>query len=329
LWFISFQPDFPKDSMKDVRDKIAGAPGTLNTLPRFRTDEGKARYAAAYDAVLREWPVPYEQLELPTRLGPTHVIASGSPDAPPLVLLSSLAGTATVWRLNAAELSRHYRVYAVDVIGQPGKSAAYRRIRSRREFAGWFTDLLDALSVERTSIVGCSFGGFLALNQASLTPERVDKVVLISPAGTFVRLSWKFLYVMQIKRPILRFMRRLTGSTRSSGLANIQRKGAPLPRDTKWSALMAVTASESPKMTVIYPSVFSKRQLRAIRAPALLLIGDRERLYEPHKTLRLALDRMPGLQGAIISDADHIAAMAQPADVNERIIRFLQRSAGP
>jgi hypothetical protein len=34
---------------------------------------------------------------------------------------------------------------------------------------------------------------------------------------------------------------------------------------------------------------------------------------------------MPQLKGAIIKGADHIAAMAQPHDVNERIIRFLQR----
>ena len=73
--------------------------------------------------------------------------------------------------------------------------------------------------------------------------------------------------------------------------------------------------------------MFSKTQLWAIRAPTLLLIGDRERLYEPHATLKLAQERMPGLTGAIVPDADHIAAMAQPDDVNKRIIRFLQQGA--
>ena len=166
--------------MKEFKDRVAVAQTASNTLPAFKSDEGRARYMAAYDAVLRDWPVPYEQLDLPTRLGPTHVVASGPPDAPPLVLLPSFAGTATVWRLNVADLSRHYRTYAVDVIGQPGKSVATRRIRSRREFAGWFGDLLDALGVERTSIVGCSFGGFLALSQASLTPDTVlDNAVAI------------------------------------------------------------------------------------------------------------------------------------------------------
>jgi pimeloyl-ACP methyl ester carboxylesterase len=126
-----------------------------------------------------------------------------------------------------------------------------------------------------------------------------------------------------------RLGRRLAGNHRARSLADLHRKGIPFvpPRDAKWSALMAVTMSESAKVSVISTSVFSKTQLWAIRAPTLLLIGDRERLYEPHATLKLAQERMPGLTGAIVPDADHIAAMAQPDDVNERIIRFLQQGA--
>src|SRR5689334_7637357 len=96
----------------------------LNTFPRFKSDEGRARYMAAYQAVLQDWPVPYAELDIPTRLGSTHVVASGPPNAPPLVLLPSFAATATVWRPNVEALSRRCRTYAVDVIGQPGKSIA-------------------------------------------------------------------------------------------------------------------------------------------------------------------------------------------------------------
>jgi hypothetical protein len=41
-------------------------------------------------------------------------------------------------------------------------------------------------------------------------------------------------------------------------------------------------------------------------------------------TLALAMRRLPGLQGAVIQDADHIAAMAQPDEVNARILAFLR-----
>jgi pimeloyl-ACP methyl ester carboxylesterase len=58
-----------------------------------------------------------------------------------------------------------------------------------------------------------------------------------------------------------------------------------------------------------------------LAAPTRLLIGEKERLYEPHATLKLAQRRMPGLTGAIVPDADHIGAMARPDEINERIIR--------
>jgi pimeloyl-ACP methyl ester carboxylesterase len=291
-------------------------------LPAFKSDEGKARYMAAYDAALADWPVPYQEIDLPTRLGPTHVIASGPPDAPPLLLLPSFAGAAVVWRLNAEGLSQHFRIYAVDVIGQPGKSQAIRRMRNRRDYTEWLIDLLDGLGVRRASIVGCSFGGFLALNQALMTPDRVERVVLISPAGTFASQYWKLTYTMRIRAPALRLLRRLTGRKRAPSLADLGPRR--LARDAKWAALIGVTMTEAPEVSVINAAVFSRAQLRAIGAPTLLLIGDKETLYAPRAMLQLAQRRMPGLQGAIVPDADHIAAMAQPDQVNAHIIAFLQ-----
>jgi pimeloyl-ACP methyl ester carboxylesterase len=208
------------------------------------------------------------------------------------------------------------------VIGQPGKSVASRRIRNRREFAGWLSDVFDGLGIGRAAIAGCSFGGFLALNQAMLAPERVGAVVMISPAGTFVGLSWTFVYAMRIRGPFLRLARRLTGSTRAPSLADLGARR--LPRDPLWSALITVTMAERPTLSVIKTPVFTKAQLGNVRARALLLIGDQERLYEPQATLDLARERLPALETAIIPDADHIAAMAQPADVSARIIRFLR-----
>jgi pimeloyl-ACP methyl ester carboxylesterase len=294
------------------------------TLPAFSSEESRARFIAAYDAALAEWPVPFEELDVPTRLGPTHVIAGGAADAPPLLLLPSFAGTAVVWRLNAEGLSRHFRIYAVDVIGQPGKSLANRALR-HRDYADWLADLIDGLGVARASIVGCSFGAFLALNQALATPDRVERVVLISPAGTFASQYWKLIYAMRIRAPLLRLLRRLTGAKRAPSLADLGPRR--LPRDMKWAALIGVTMAERAKVSVTNPTVFSRAQLRAIRAPTLLLIGDKETLYEPRAMLQLAQARMPGLQAAIVPDADHIAAMAQPDDVNARIVAFLGQAS--
>jgi len=295
-----------------------------SALPSFRSEAGRARYLAAYDAVLDAWPVPYEASQVPTRLGSTHVIVSGAPDAPPLILLPSFAGTATSWRLNVEDLSAHYRTFAVDVIGQPGKSLASRRLADRHDYAGWLADVMDGLGVPRASLVGCSFGGFVALNQASQTPERVERVVLISPAGVFGSQYWRLFYAMRIRTPVVRLLRRLRRDKRAPSMTDLVRRP---PRDVKWAALMGVTMSERAEVSVINPPVFSRAELRAIAAPTLLLIGSQETLYKPQATLALARRRMPRLATAIVPDADHIAAMAQPDDVDARILRFLRGDA--
>jgi pimeloyl-ACP methyl ester carboxylesterase len=291
--------------------------------PRFKTEGARVRYMAAYDAALSAWPVAYDELDIGTRFGSTHVIASGPEDAPPLILLHSLAATATVWRPNVEALSRHHRCYAVDIIGQCGKSIAIRRLTSRRDYAEWLGEIFTALGIARTSIVGCSFGAFLAMSQASLMPEQVDRVVLIGPAGTFVGLSWRFKLIMRTMPP-LRRVRRLMGDTRPPDIAQFRPKGIPVhPEDAPWRALMAATIGQVASMNTIDAPAFAKSEHKRIRAPVLLLIGEKETLYDPQTTLRLAMARVPGLSGAVVDNADHIAAMAQPDDVNRRILDFL------
>ena len=292
------------------------------SFPAFASAIGHARFVAAYDAVLEDWPVPFEELEVPTQSGVTHVIASGPLGAPPLILLPSFSGTATVWRLNMEGLSRHFRCYAVDVIGQPGKSTTPRDALDRQQFAAWLTGLLDGLAVPRVSLVGCSFGGYLALSQAALTPDRVERVVVISPVGVFQSQFLKLIYAMVIKGTIRKLMRRLTGSRRAPSMADL----GIVPNDEKWGKLMSVTMAEAPRLSKIRPARFRSAEIEAIRTPTLILVGDQERLYDPQRMLAMAQRLMPHAQGEIVSNADHLAAMAQPAEVNARITDFLLSS---
>ena len=76
----------------------------------FRTPEGEAAYLAAYDAAMKLWPVPYEEMDIPGRFGMTHVVVSGPQDAPPLVLLHGYMATLMMWSLNIVDFSKNYRL---------------------------------------------------------------------------------------------------------------------------------------------------------------------------------------------------------------------------
>ena len=154
----------------------------------FWSPEVESQFNTAYEAVLKQWPVPYDEEFITTRFGETHVISSGPKDAQPLILLHPSGGGSTIWYRNVGPLSKIYRTYAVDVIGDLNRSILRRIVRNRRDFADWISDLFDGLFIQRAKMVGNSYGGFLTLNTAFYLPERVQKVVLISPAATFVQI---------------------------------------------------------------------------------------------------------------------------------------------
>src|SRR6185436_10989274 len=112
---------------------------TMPNASVFKTPDGESRFFAAYDAALALWPVPFEELDVPTRFGTTHVLACGPRRGPPLVLLHGYMATLTMWSPNIPALSKDYRVYAVDVMGQPGKSSPTEPICNRADFGSWLT----------------------------------------------------------------------------------------------------------------------------------------------------------------------------------------------
>lgn len=129
----------------------------------FRSGEGEAAVHARYRKLLADWPVPSEQRLLDTREGPTFVVSSGPADAPPLVLLHGSGGTTLDWYADIATWSDHFRVHAIDLIGEPGLSAPSRPQLGSDDYASWLDDVLAGLGVDRFSMAAVSLGGWFAL----------------------------------------------------------------------------------------------------------------------------------------------------------------------
>jgi pimeloyl-ACP methyl ester carboxylesterase len=293
--------------------------GKLGIVPVFRSREGELEFLAAYEDILKQWPVPYEEIYVPTRLGETHVIAGGEPDATPLVLLHPSGSPATIWIRNVGPLSKHFRTYAVDTIGEPNKSILSKPIvrhHQQQDFAEWMSDLLDGLRVGKAHVVGNSFGGFLALNTVIRLQERVRKAVLISPAATFAQMwPWYWHFVPAI------MLSPLIGSKRTLLRAN-EWIWQGFPLDGYTSRLRTIMTIEGhPRHS--FPSVFSDEELGKIRTPILLLIGDHEVIYEPEWVIQKASRTVEGLKARVVPDANHNAEYTAAKAVNTEIESFL------
>jgi pimeloyl-ACP methyl ester carboxylesterase len=71
------------------------------------------------------------------------------------------------------------------------------------------------------------------------------------------------------------------------------------------------------------PVVFSDEELRKIRNPVLLLIGDHEMIYKAEDVFRRATCLVTGLRAEIVPNANHNAEYTAPDFVNARILEFL------
>jgi len=293
----------------------------VEVLPVFRSTKGKDEYLAAYQAVLRRWPLPYEDRFIATRFGLTHVIVSGRVDGSPVVLLHPSGAGAAIWYPNAGPLGDRFRTFAVDIVGEPNRSTLTRSIETKNqcnEFSRWIEDLLGGLGVGRADFVGNSFGGFLALNTAIHLPGAVRKVVVISPAASFVRIprwSWHFLPAMTLGW--------ITGWD-SLSLRPLEWiwQGFPIDDDLSRLRRLTVTAGR-PRHGP--PRVFHKSELRRIRAPVLLLIGEQEVIYDPERVVGRARRVIRDLETAIVPRGNHNAQYTASEFVNRRILEFLDK----
>lgn len=149
----------------------------------YKTDQGRMLVMKQYRTILDSWPVPCRETLLPTRQGETFVLTSGPDDGPPLVLLHGSATNSASWIGDVGIWSQQFRVHAIDMIGEPGLSAPSRPPLGSNVYAAWLDEVLNALGVTQAAVIGLSLGGWLAMDYAIRRPDRVSKLVLISPGG--------------------------------------------------------------------------------------------------------------------------------------------------
>jgi pimeloyl-ACP methyl ester carboxylesterase len=295
----------------------------MTSKSAFKTPEGKAAFLAAYEAIMELWPVPYEEIEIPTRFGVTHIVTSGPEDAPPMVLLHGQCGTLTMWGPNIADFSKDHRVYAIDVMGQPGKSIPDpdEPIRDLADFMAWLGEILDGLNLDRIFLVGVSYGGWLGLNLAMAAPERVRRLALLSPAASFQPFARQFsLRAM----PMFLIPTRLTVKSYMGWLGIKDTPGEKVAQLALGLIYLGLKHFRMPPETArIAASVFSDHELRALHVPVLLLIGEDEVMYDAAKALARARRLIPDCRGELVPNCSHDMCSSQHEIVDAGVLDFL------
>lgn len=289
----------------------------MPTLPSlFRKLEGQVAYESAYQAALAQWPAPFETQVTETRFGRTFAILSGASDAPPLVLLHGFSASSMMWLPNAIELCRHFRLIALDTLGDVGQSWPVSPPTSEAEAAEWLELTLNQLEVEQACLAGHSYGGYLAVNLARHRPQRVRKLVLLAPGATLLPISnafWLRVYAIMVfpSRWSAQIMLRWIFST-----------GYYRAEHPALDVLRLALQYGRPQVQLM-PRVWEDAELGRLRTPTLLLIGEHERIYNPLRAVQRARLWMPDVQADLLPNASHALTAEQAGPVNHKMINFL------
>ena len=129
--------------------------------------------------------IPVREQMVETRFGDTHIVFYGNPQGiPVLVFFGENALNPLSVRPFAQGLDlEKIQLIAPDLPGQIGFSAERKLSFSKGEYGEWACQVMDALELQTVPVLGYSFGGSIALQLCKKSLLRVERLLLVLPAG--------------------------------------------------------------------------------------------------------------------------------------------------
>jgi pimeloyl-ACP methyl ester carboxylesterase len=231
----------------------------------------------------------------------------------PVVLVHGVGGHARQWPPEVLDVGPR-RVIAVDLPGHGSSASAAER--SVGGYARAVVDLLDSLDIPAAIVAGHSMGGAIALTLGLDAPGRIAGLVLVA---TGARLRCTPVLLEDTARPEL-----LPRTARAMAESSFGRNASEAIKET-FTREMAATPPGLLHAGFSACDAFDVMdRLGEIRAPALVVCGDDDRLTPPKYSQKLATS-IPAARLVVVPGAGHMVMVEEPALVARAMAEFLER----
>ena len=260
---------------------------------------------------LREWCVGVRRASssgwtprsVETSLGPTHVEVSAG-EGPPLVVLPGFGTNGLLWDIGdaMATFSSRFRVFLIDIVGQPGLSSGRSPSIRGNGYGEWLVEVFDALGIDCARLMTASFGGIVAARLAGVAPERVERAVLIASAG-FVNI-WRPTTLFRMV-----WATRFPNSERSRGFLErevINAQALPAEGDRRALHRIITLLQRAFRVRADVPIKLSDAEWAKLTAPTSVLMGQHDRLFDAERTVARAERVLPEcVEAAVVPGHGH------------------------
>jgi pimeloyl-ACP methyl ester carboxylesterase len=235
-----------------------------------------------------------------TSEGETHVLMGGPKDAPPVVLLHGAMASSAHMLLELEALCAHHRVYSVDILGQSAMSADVRPSVLDDSTGHWLREVLDALALPCPAVVGVSWGGFVAQRLAAVAPERIQSLVLITPAGMVSGPRWRGF--VEMGWPMTRYL--LAPSPKHCDA--LLRGLLTTPDDSLWAPFLAEAFLAANLRTMKVPKLSREGEFARLSCPVHVIGAERDVSFPGGLVVARAKALFPTLSSArVLEETRH------------------------
>jgi pimeloyl-ACP methyl ester carboxylesterase len=244
----------------------------------------------------------------------------------PLVLIPGFASGAWAWFEQIEDLSKHFRVITFDPRGVSRSPVADGAAVSLQTIARDIANLLDELKIEKASVLGASFGGFVAQEFALTYAERLDKLILACTSfggknhvAPDLEILMSFISTDDLNQSerIRKFMiPAFTPEFRVSNAETIEkvcvlREQNVVPVNVYLAQLNSATTFD-----------FEARAA-GIKAETLVLTGDADVVVPPQNSYNLA-KAIPNAKLEVIEGGSHMFFIEKAEEFNKTVKEFLK-----
>lgn len=270
-------------------------------------------FFSAYDRVLLKWPADTQAIDVNTMHGTTRINACGPVYGPALVLLPGAGATSTVWFANVEALSQQYRVFAVDLMGDVGRSVpGDHPIDSVDELLNWVTAVLDALDLRTAALCGHSYGAMIALAFSLRNESRVDALTLLDPNACFGSMSPRYLLHAL---PILLS----PNETRQRRFIGWETDGLAL--DPDWLDVLALGAAHFPTAKTIVPKRPKPAAFEGFGVRTTVVLAGKGKVHNAARIESAVHAVLPTARTVVLENPTHHGLPMHPAaEVNDILL---------